>query len=216
MALVIATGCGGGSETTGTPGQETGPCVDNACFPGLSCLSNLCVDADGTGPMTASSAPMTGDGPSSPSSPSSPTSPEPTTSADPPAPTTDEPDPTAASGTSTGAPNVPGTSTGEPPDPTTGVDDVTTETRTSDAPATGCKSQACKSCNDEKCATWYMNCQTDAGCQEFQACVEETCCTDCIFDQPCGAIFSKHPAAFNMMVNILDCTAQYCADACAP
>ncbi len=68
--LLIASGCVAVQETPA--GQETGPCIDGACFDGLECLSDLCVGPDaepgGTddAPSTASaSGPASGSGPSS-------------------------------------------------------------------------------------------------------------------------------------------------------
>jgi hypothetical protein len=42
----VAAGCVGDPSELADPGVETGPCIDNRCFDGLTCLSNLCVDPD--------------------------------------------------------------------------------------------------------------------------------------------------------------------------
>lgn len=45
IVLVALTACDPQPETT-DPGNETGRCVDDRCWSGLKCLSNLCVDPD--------------------------------------------------------------------------------------------------------------------------------------------------------------------------
>jgi hypothetical protein len=90
VALLCVTACSS-AGADGSPGYETGPCIEGECFDGLACLSDLCVgsgddddddggpgglDVTGSSDSATTSPGMTSDpGESTASDPSSPTSP---------------------------------------------------------------------------------------------------------------------------------------------
>lgn len=125
MVLSLAA-CGGGGSASGDPGQETGPCIDSACFSGLLCFSNLCVMPEGSGTSMGPGVGPTGvtDGDMSASSTMPPTSGVPT---DPATMTNDPSEPTTAA-TTTNDPSDPGTTT--TPGTSTDPDTSTTEPET--------------------------------------------------------------------------------------